>query len=103
MVILFLSLGMIGALSIVRFRNPIRSPFELTVYFLSITLGITRHDLVLLIFLVASFFALSCLYLFINNILEKNLVFFFFPHLEKEFQNTLEVTTNNDLPPDFKF
>ena len=25
-----LSLGMVGALSIIRFRNPVRSPFELT-------------------------------------------------------------------------
>ena len=36
-----LSLGMVGALSIVRFRNPVKSPFELTVYFAVITLGIT--------------------------------------------------------------
>ena len=35
-----LSLGMVGALSIVRFRNPVRSPFELSVYFASITMGI---------------------------------------------------------------
>ena len=35
-----LSLGMVGALSIVRFRNPVRSPFELSVYFLLISLGI---------------------------------------------------------------
>ena len=35
-----LSLGMVGALSIVRFRNPVRSPFELTVYFISITSGV---------------------------------------------------------------
>lgn len=36
-----LSLGMVGALSIVRFRNPVKSPFELSVYFASITMGIT--------------------------------------------------------------
>lgn len=36
-----LSLGLVGALSIVRFRNPVKSPFELVVYFLFITLGIT--------------------------------------------------------------
>ena len=36
-----LSLGMVGALSIVRFRNPVKSPFELSIYFLLITLGIT--------------------------------------------------------------
>ena len=36
-----LSLGMVGALSIVRFRNPVRSPLELSVYFLAITMGIS--------------------------------------------------------------
>jgi hypothetical protein len=36
-----LSLGMVGALSIVRFRNPVRSPLELSVYFGAITLGIS--------------------------------------------------------------
>ena len=36
-----LSLGMVGALSIVRFRNPVRSPLELTVYFTAITMGIS--------------------------------------------------------------
>tara|TARA_Y100000590_G_scaffold433450_1_gene550521 strand:+ start:2099 stop:2734 length:636 start_codon:yes stop_codon:yes gene_type:complete len=35
-----LSLGMIGALSIVRFRHPVRSNFELTIYFALLTLGI---------------------------------------------------------------
>ncbi len=35
-----LSLGMVGALSIVRFRNPVRSPLELTLYFSAITFGI---------------------------------------------------------------
>ena len=35
-----LSLGMIGALSIVRFRNPVKS-FELVMFFALITLGIS--------------------------------------------------------------
>ena len=35
-----LSLGMVGALSIVRFRTPVKNPFELIVYFFLITLGI---------------------------------------------------------------
>ena len=35
-----LSLGMVGALSIVRFRNPVRSSFELTTYFALIAIGI---------------------------------------------------------------
>ena len=37
---LALSLGLVGALSIVRFRNPVKSPLELTIYFLCISLGI---------------------------------------------------------------
>ena len=36
-----LSLGMVGALSIVRFRNPVKNPFELVMYFALLTLGIT--------------------------------------------------------------
>ena len=35
-----LSLGMIGALSIVRFRNPVKSPFELVMFFTLMSLGI---------------------------------------------------------------
>ena len=35
-----LSLGMVGALSIVRFRNPVKSPLELVTYFALITIGI---------------------------------------------------------------
>ena len=35
-----LSLGMIGALSIVRFRNPVKSPLELVMFFALITIGI---------------------------------------------------------------
>ena len=36
-----LSLGMIGALSIIRFRTPVRSSYELVIYFLLLTIGIT--------------------------------------------------------------
>ena len=36
-----LSLGMIGALSIVRFRHPVKSPLELVIYFLLLTIGIS--------------------------------------------------------------
>ena len=50
-----LSLGMVGALSIVRFRNPVRSPLELSVYFGSITMGIAAAvSLKWLIFYLAS-------------------------------------------------
>ena len=35
-----LSLGMVGALSIIRFRHPVKSPLELAIYFLLLTQGI---------------------------------------------------------------
>tara|TARA_B100001989_G_C24526447_1_gene458911 strand:- start:542 stop:1183 length:642 start_codon:yes stop_codon:yes gene_type:complete len=38
-----LSLGMVGALSIVRFRTPVKNPFELVSYFILITLGIVLN------------------------------------------------------------
>ena len=38
---LALSLGMIGALSIVRFRTPIKNPFELVIFFCYLILGIS--------------------------------------------------------------
>ena len=48
---LALSLGLVGALSIVRFRNPVKSPLELAVYFAVITMGISASvDLKWLLF-----------------------------------------------------
>jgi hypothetical protein len=53
-----LSLGMVGALSIVRFRNPVRSPLELSTYFAAITMGISASvSLNWLLFLILSILA----------------------------------------------
>ena len=50
-----LSLGMVGALSIVRFRNPVKSPFELVVFFLLVTMGISAGtNLVAMLWLTAT-------------------------------------------------
>lgn len=38
---LALSLGMIGALSIIRFRNPVKNPLELVIFFGLLTIGIS--------------------------------------------------------------
>lgn len=61
-----LSLGMVGALSIVRFRNPVKNPFELVLYFALLTLGITLGVkllwgiafalIIILIILISNFF-----------------------------------------------
>jgi hypothetical protein len=63
-----LSLGMVGALSIVRFRNPVRSPLELSAYFGAITMGISASVsflwlavLISSIFLVVIFLAVTSL------------------------------------------
>ena len=64
-----LSLGMVGALSIVRFRNPVKSPLELAVYFAVITMGISASvDLRWLVFFdFAIIFVLVSIY-FISKI-----------------------------------
>ena len=60
-----LSIGMIGALSIVRFRTPIRTPYELVHYFSLLTLGISaKVDISITIMLI---FLLSILPYFIKN------------------------------------
>jgi hypothetical protein len=38
-----LSLGLVGALSIIRFRTPIKNPAELVIYFILLTLGIVLN------------------------------------------------------------
>lgn len=60
-----LSLGMIGALSIVRFRNPVKNPFELASYFLLVTIGIAAgvdliYACILFAFCVVVILGFSC-------------------------------------------
>ena len=95
-----LSLGMVGALSIVRFRNPVRSPFELSVYFGSITMGIAASvDLKWLLFLVFSI-SISIIFLLIANTLsqlvfKKN--FFFASFSEGNSLSSLTIKTNTEI------
>ena len=61
-----LSLGMIGAMSIVRFRNPVKSALELIMYFALITIGIaasvrTKWAILLVIVIVGSIFSIKIL------------------------------------------
>ena len=67
-----LSLGMVGALSIIRFRTPVRSPYELIIYFALLTMEIAtsvnyRYTLILFLVLVA----FKIIYHFINNKLSR--------------------------------
>ena len=68
-----LSLGMIGALSIVRFRHPVKSALELIIYFDLITIGIAAsvkndYAIILSILTVVILIALKVF----NNIQKKN-------------------------------
>lgn len=91
-----LSLGMVGALSIVRFRNPVRSPLELSVYFGAITMGIVASvSLKWLIFLAVSVlfavFILLLTHLYFKHFLKTS--FFNASFSEGNSMSTLEIVT----------
>tara|TARA_B110001452_G_scaffold264695_1_gene268121 strand:+ start:2889 stop:3542 length:654 start_codon:yes stop_codon:yes gene_type:complete len=95
-----LSLGMIGALSIVRFRNPVKSPFELVIFFALLTLGIVcsvSGKLAILLFI----FIVSILY-FIKffHILGKkfNMNLYQFSFGEGNLVYTLELNSKKNFP-----
>tara|TARA_B000000532_G_C18855829_1_gene401721 strand:+ start:56 stop:712 length:657 start_codon:yes stop_codon:yes gene_type:complete len=68
-----LSLGMVGALSIVRLRTPVKNPFELIAYFFLITLGIVTsvNPNIAINFLIITFL-ISLLIELINNLISKS-------------------------------
>ena len=90
-----LSLGMVGALSIVRFRNPVRSPLELSIYFGAITMGIAGAVSILwLIFLFGSFIFATVVLLGAHMVSKKffNKPFFISSFSEGNPLSTLNVT-----------
>ena len=94
-----LSIGMVGALSIVRFRNPVRSPLELSVYFGAITMGIAASvDLKWLIFLSISLFVAAIILIAVNYlskiIFKKE--FFDVSFSEGNSLSTLDLTLSKD-------
>ncbi len=95
-----LSLGMVGALSIVRFRNPVRSPLELSVYFGSITMGITAAvSIKWLIFLFLSLSLATLGLLVIQYIYPKlfSRQFFVTSFSEGNSLSTLNVVTTDEI------
>ena len=68
-----LSLGMVGALSIVRLRTPVKNPFELIAYFFLITLGIVTsvNPNIAINFLIITFL-ISLLIELTNNLISKS-------------------------------
>lgn len=62
-----LSLGMVGALSIVRFRAAIKEPLDIAFLFWAITVGITLAAGMILLAVVGSFLIGVILLLFVNK------------------------------------
>ena len=91
-----LSLGMIGALSIVRFRHPVRSNFELTIYFALLTLGISAGVSIKLAILLLSIVLATILGMEITQRLMKyfNYELYQISFNEGIANNVLEISTN---------
>ena len=94
-----LSLGMIGALSIVRFRHPVKSALELIMYFALITIGIalsvrTKWAIQLVLCIVLIILAVKLVQKISNKIGKS-----FYSHSfnEGNVSNTLEVFANQKI------
>ncbi len=86
-----LSLGMIGALSIVRFRHPVKNPLELVMYFNLITLGIaasvrTKWAINLTVITILIIFVVRFVHFFYKKYFKKNL-------FKKSFSEGIEYST----------
>lgn len=94
-----LSLGMIGALSIVRFRNPVKSPFELVMFFGLLTLGIVCSVSITLSFLLASLLIFVILGIkFLNLILKKfNVNIFQYSFGDGNLNYTMEINSKEEI------
>ena len=94
-----LSLGMVGALSIVRFRNPVRSPLELSVYFAAITMGIAAsvHIRWLFYFVIAMLLATWSIKIATKVAKKYKKDFYKVSFSEGNPLATLEILTNEDI------
>lgn len=71
-----LSLGMVGALSIVRFRNPVKNTLEIVIYFALITVGIATAVNIKYSIALTLVLCLSIIFIFaLNTFFKSNLIF----------------------------
>ena len=94
-----LSLGMVGALSIVRFRHPVKNSLELVIYFALIAVGISAGvniKYAILLGCLVSLIILSLNYvtLFLKR---KNINFLSLSHNDRTLINILEIETEKEL------
>ena len=94
-----LSLGMIGALSIVRFRTPVKSPLELVLFFALITIGIGtsvnyKLSIMLTVIIILLVFTFSFFYIFYKK---KNKTFIMSSYDEGTASHSLEVRSKSKI------
>ncbi len=91
-----LSLGMVGALSIIRFRTPVKNSFELVVYFLLLTIGITASvEIVVSIILTIFVHIALAIFSFIKFINPRFQVYE--PGFNSDNQNFLTITSKEKI------
>ena len=91
---------MIGALSIIRFRNPVRSSLELVIFFALMTIGISfavnnKLGVLLVIFIIITLFILYFLDSFFKKNNKKSLFQISFD--EGDYGNILEISSNEKI------
>ena len=94
-----LSLGMVGALSIVRFRNPVKNSLELVIYFSLIAVGIAagvNSNYAILLGILISVLIIS-LYFLVLILKNKNIDYFSFSHNVNNNLYSIEVETDGEL------
>jgi len=99
-----LALGMVGALSIVRFRNPVKNTLELVIYFALITIGISsainlKYAVALTIFIIIILILFNYLRKIKTN---KNTELFTLSYHEGEMMCSLEINTNSPIDNKFR-
>ena len=99
-----LSLGMVGALSIVRFRNPVRSSFELVIFFGLITTGIAMaSNPIWGIYLAILIIIIILIIFFFEKFLKKfGLSFSNISFQESNQKNIIEITSSKKINFDNK-
>lgn len=98
-----LALGMVGALSIVRFRNPVKNTFELVMYFALLTIGISnsislKYGLGLTLFIILT---LILSFYFDKITKKKGINFFSVSFSEGQRNHLLEIISNKNLEENF--
>lgn len=102
---LALSLGLVGALSIIRFRTPIKEPFELAYLFMAIAIGLGFGAEQIAPTVVVILFVLGILTLFQSKLIKaEEASFFIYINLDKklssqEIQDKMSQLNRHDLTP----